>query len=149
METKHEMTHSVVLTCWKDIAHYLGKGVRTVQRGEQNFGLPVRRPLGARHKTSVVAHPHDLDTWLKERWFNRANRNQFGPLQTQNHPACSLSTRIRASQELRVANQALVHDISAALQTLIQNCDQLAGIREEYSWVDGQRPSDHSRISLD
>src|ERR1700691_4450004 len=34
---------AAVLTCWKDIAQYVGKGVRTVQRGEKEMGFPVRR----------------------------------------------------------------------------------------------------------
>ena len=38
---------SAVLSSWKDIAKYMGKGVRTVQRWERHLGLPVRRPNGA------------------------------------------------------------------------------------------------------
>jgi hypothetical protein len=34
------------LTTWKEVAAYLGKGVRTVQRWEAELGLPVRRPKG-------------------------------------------------------------------------------------------------------
>jgi hypothetical protein len=33
------------LTNWKEIAQYLDKGIRTVQRWEQQMGLPVRRLL--------------------------------------------------------------------------------------------------------
>jgi hypothetical protein len=32
-----------VLTCWKDIAQYVGKSVRTLQRWERESGFPVRR----------------------------------------------------------------------------------------------------------
>jgi len=35
-----------ILSGWKEIANYLGKGVRTVQRYERYMGLPVRRPAG-------------------------------------------------------------------------------------------------------
>ena len=41
---------SAVLSSWKDIARYMGKGVRTVQRWERHLGLPVRRPNGVRIK---------------------------------------------------------------------------------------------------
>ena len=34
------------LNGWKEIANYLGKGVRTVQRYERTLALPVRRPSG-------------------------------------------------------------------------------------------------------
>jgi len=52
-----------VLTSWKEIASYLGKGVRTVQRWEAEMGLPVRRPGPERH--IVVAFPEEIDNWVK------------------------------------------------------------------------------------
>jgi hypothetical protein len=48
---------------WKDIAAYLGKGVRTVQRYEIELGLPVRRPAG-KSWGSVVATKVELDAWV-------------------------------------------------------------------------------------
>lgn len=48
-----------ILTGWKDIANYLGKGVRTVQRYEREMGLPVHRPAGA-----VVAVQAELTDWV-------------------------------------------------------------------------------------
>lgn len=53
-----------VLTSWKEIAAYLGKGVRTVQRWEQQLGLPIRRPGLARHV--VIGVPSELDTWVSQ-----------------------------------------------------------------------------------
>lgn len=52
-----------VLSGWKEIATYLGKGVRTVQRYERELGLPVRRPAG-RSTGSVVATKAELDGWV-------------------------------------------------------------------------------------
>ena len=53
----------MILSGWKEIAHYTGRGVRTVQRWEQ-FGLPVRRP--ARHlRSAVAAESEDIDKWLR------------------------------------------------------------------------------------
>ena len=55
-----------VLTSWKEIGQYLGKGVRTVQRWELELSLPVRRPQGrARH--AVLAIPEELDEWARTR----------------------------------------------------------------------------------
>jgi hypothetical protein len=51
-----------LLTSWKEIAIYLSKGVRTVQRWERELGLPVRRPARSRH--IVVATTSDLDGWV-------------------------------------------------------------------------------------
>ncbi len=52
-----------ILTSWKEIAAYFGKGVRTVQRWEAEMGLPVRRPGPERH--IVVAFPDELDNWVR------------------------------------------------------------------------------------
>ena len=52
------------LVSWKEIAQYLGYGVRTVQRYELNLGLPIHRP-GGREKASVLAFSDELDFWLR------------------------------------------------------------------------------------
>ena len=52
-----------ILSGWKEIAGYLGKGVRTVQRYEMELGLPVRRPAGKSYG-SVVATKAELDAWV-------------------------------------------------------------------------------------
>ncbi len=54
------------LNCWKEIAAYLGCGVRTAQRWEGNLGLPVRRPNSSEYRI-VVAFEDELDTW-RELW---------------------------------------------------------------------------------
>jgi len=51
-------------------AAYLGKGVRTVQRGELLHGLPVRRPKGAPHGV-VYSSREELDQWLLMQWSQR------------------------------------------------------------------------------
>lgn len=53
-----------VLNSWKEIAAYMGRGVRTVQRWEQELGLPVRRPRG-KERSAVIALKMDLDKWLQ------------------------------------------------------------------------------------
>jgi hypothetical protein len=57
-----EVFRREVLTGWKDIATYLGRGVRTVQRYERAFSLPVRRPSG-KSAGSVLAKKAELDAW--------------------------------------------------------------------------------------
>jgi hypothetical protein len=52
-----------ILSGWKDIAAYLGKGVRTVQRYERELTLPVRRPAG-KSAASVIATKAELDGWI-------------------------------------------------------------------------------------
>jgi Tol biopolymer transport system component len=54
------------LDSWKEIASYLRRDVRTVQRWEKTEGLPVRRHL---HDSlgSVYAYRHELDAWREGR----------------------------------------------------------------------------------
>jgi hypothetical protein len=52
-----------ILNGWKEIANYLGKGVRTVQRYERKLGLPVRRPAG-RSSGSVIATRAEINAWI-------------------------------------------------------------------------------------
>lgn len=51
-----------VLSCWKDIANYLHRDVRTVQRWERSRGLPVHR-LPGQGKNAVYALPTEIDSW--------------------------------------------------------------------------------------
>ena len=54
------------LESWKEIAAYLRRGVRTVQRWEREEGLPVHRHLHDKLGT-VYAYRSELDAW----WNNR------------------------------------------------------------------------------
>ena len=47
---------------WKDIAAYFGRSVRTVQRWERDFGLPIRR-YGMGRAELVHAYLDDLEGW--------------------------------------------------------------------------------------
>ncbi len=53
-----------ILNSWKEIAIYLNRGVRTVQRWEAELGMPVRRPRG-RGRSAVIAVRTELDQWIK------------------------------------------------------------------------------------
>lgn len=50
------------LESWKEIASYLNRGIRTVERWEREEGLPVHRLQGG-----VYAIPAELDRWRDER----------------------------------------------------------------------------------
>jgi len=52
-----------ILNGWKEIADYLGRALRTVQRWEA-FGLPVHRPKGV-NRSAVFAITEELDNWAK------------------------------------------------------------------------------------
>jgi hypothetical protein len=54
------------LNCWKEIAVYLAREVRTVQRWEKREGLPVRRHFHSK-ASSVYAFKNEVDAWLHSR----------------------------------------------------------------------------------
>jgi hypothetical protein len=58
-----------ILIGWKNIARYLGAGIRTVQRWESGLGLPVRRTR-QESKSTVLAVPADIDAWVRARGFH-------------------------------------------------------------------------------
>ncbi len=51
-----------VFSSWKEIAAYLGKGVRTVQRWETELELPVHRPS---EQGIVLAYESELQRWAQ------------------------------------------------------------------------------------
>jgi len=51
------------LTSWKEIADFLGIGVRTAQSWERNRGLPVRRFPGEKSRVSAI--PAELERWKR------------------------------------------------------------------------------------
>jgi hypothetical protein len=125
-----------VLTSWKDIARYMGKGVRTVQRWEQDFGLPVRRPQGS-NKKAVLARPRDLDAWVALRCTSRAERvradfssSMDGPRPSLSLTALSLlNARIETARMLRDNNLALTKEVQAAIQELRSRVESIQQLR--------------------
>lgn len=97
-----------VFTSWKEIAQYVGKGVRTVQRWECEQGFPVHSVFG-KTKRSIVAFPKEIDEWLqsKEMRESRATGPEMDPLQ-------------HSLTELQMENAALLMQIEELQKTLSQ-----------------------------
>jgi hypothetical protein len=68
-----------MLSSWKEIAHFFGKGVRTVQRWEKTLDLPIHRPPGAPSNV-VLARTSDLEEWMHRGPVSRAELD--GPVLT-------------------------------------------------------------------
>ena len=64
-------TRPIRLNGWKEIATYLERGVRTVQRWEKDVGLPVRR-IGTGGGEVVYALVEEIDRWLDSAAAKRA-----------------------------------------------------------------------------
>lgn len=106
-----------VLTSWKEIAAYLGKGVRTVQRWEKDFGLPVRRPNRS-DKSAILARTADLDAWVAMRCTTR-DLPDGGPHAGQMLSIrSSLAAGLNTSLMLRAANAELLSQITSVLAGL-------------------------------
>jgi hypothetical protein len=83
---------SRALTSWKEVAFYMGKSVRTVQRWER-FGLPIRRPYDIGHASAIIAYTDELNAWALTHYSHFLTEAQ-----TQNrlseHEISALPTRV-------------------------------------------------------
>lgn len=55
---------------WKSISDYLDKDVRTCQRWEEKFHLPVYRVGTSTGKSRIFTYKSELDEWLNKTWKN-------------------------------------------------------------------------------
>jgi len=108
-----------IINGWKEIANYLGKSVRTVQRYERVLGLPVRRPA-RKSIASVIATKVELDAWIAA----APVREQF-QLTTAAVDNTSLVNEFRLKTErlyqLGLKNQQLQEELVSSVKLLLQN----------------------------
>ena len=64
-----------MLNSWKEIAAYLGRGVRTVQRWERELRMPVHR-IGKGPRSPVYATVAELRFWLSTSGVSRAQTHE-------------------------------------------------------------------------
>lgn len=112
-----------LLTSWKEIALYLGKGVRTVQRWEQQFGLPVRRP-NEKVKGIVHATQQELDEWLAKQWSQRPKEFAHD-LGIKSVYIDAMRVSMQRATELRHANSLLLRDLRVSVASMYQQCQSI------------------------
>ena len=97
------------LDSWKDIAHYLNRSVRTVQRWEMLEAMPVHRHC---HNTghSVYAYKHEIDAW-------RLNRSQ----EKRPTPQVSAIRRIPLESLARTEQSALLRSLVVLVEHFHEN----------------------------
>src|ERR1019366_1678043 len=83
------------LDSWKEIAGYLKRGARTVQRWEREEGLPVHRLVHDK-LGSVYAYRPGLDAWWRSREAELANEP---PLPAETAPSVAVLPFADMSQE--------------------------------------------------
>jgi hypothetical protein len=121
-------TSSEFLSGWKDIAKYLGKGVRTVQRYERRLRLPVRRPSGNAYG-SVLATRAELDAWVS----TRSIRNQFELPQAVPKASPSTFAALRKgladTRRLQEEMLELRQELKASVESLHATLGFMCGVR--------------------
>jgi hypothetical protein len=124
--SRHSAERPQFLSGWKDIANYLGKGVRTVQRYERELGLPVRRPAG-KTTGSVVATKAELDAWITASPIREA----FHLTNLENRPATGMTASIKSgiTEMVRLREQmtALRNEVRTSVELLRQGLHGLQG----------------------
>jgi hypothetical protein len=113
------------LSGWKEIANYLGKGVRTVQRYERALGLPVRRPAG-NATGSVVATKPELDAWVAASPIRESFRLTKTESGAGSRTTKSIMSGIEEMTRLREQMMALRSDMRTSVQAL---CESLYGLQ--------------------
>jgi len=74
------MNDKNTLETWKQIAAYLNRRVRTCQRWEQEYGLPIKRYIDS-NKSRVFAYKSEIDNWLlsQKNKINKQKKHFFTP----------------------------------------------------------------------
>src|SRR5438105_10187668 len=80
------------LDSWKEIAAYLRREVRTVQRWERSEGLPVHRHLHEKLGT-IYAYRSELDNWWHSRQAGIEKQEQINQ-----HTATEIPTAPKAAK---------------------------------------------------
>jgi len=109
---------SEIIKSWKDIASYLGVGIRTAQRWTHDRGLPVKQP-GASRRTAVLAISDEIDRWLVETSIRRPNRAVEEP-----ELAASIATSLLWSRSSRPRQPEREVEVLLELVRLMAGNDQ-------------------------
>ena len=123
-------TNPEFLSGWKEIAAYLRKGVRTVQRYERHMGLPVRRPAG-KEQGSVLATRAELDAWVRAQPCREALQLKR-PLPNISTPAFSaLKNGVANMRRLHEEMSQLREELRASVETLQSSLRFICEVRSE------------------
>ena len=130
------------LSGWKEIANYLGRGVRTVQRYELQLQLPVRRPAG-RPWGSVVATKAELDAWIKASPIRDVFRlSQKSSQDEYRGCADEIKRGLDKMMQLRDQMYALRGEVRDSVQTLRNSLHDLQGELNRYRFRNSEFPNE-------
>ena len=121
-----------IFSSWKEIAGFLGKGVRTVQRWEKTHGLPVSRPIGCASNV-VFAKEEELVRWMRSQTSSSV-MSDSGPKESQfKHLEAALAkleeTHLRLEQSL-IETEKRLDEIERVIRTQgFSRMTDLSGIK--------------------
>ena len=104
-----------ILNSWKEIAAYLQRGVRTVQRWHLGLGLPVHK-LGKSLRSPVFAYRAEVEDWMQT-WAKGHREILPRSLRYENAPV-----QLEAENASKPATQALL-PANQQRDQLLQNGD--------------------------
>ena len=104
-----------VLVGWKEIATFLHASVRSVQRYEQEFGLPVRRTCG-KSRAAVMARAAELEAWVATR--PKVRRVKLPPMVGDFAAYRDLREGLVKMRELRAEMMHLRLELRATIEAL-------------------------------
>jgi hypothetical protein len=90
---------AVRLNGWKEIAAHLGKSVRTVQRWERDYGLPVHR-LGREGGEIIWVDAFELDAWIITQSAREASASDNKAPQAVAPPSVTLSAHVNVPEAM-------------------------------------------------
>src|SRR5258708_7081212 len=125
------------LDSWKEIAAYLEREVRTVQRWEKKEGLPVHRQTHEKLGT-VYAYKSEIDAWWRERRAKLASKPENGeiaegprivtwPVGTPEMPDEEF---VAATPQHRIRRSAVYVVVAAGLAAIVLGLYEIGHVRD-------------------
>jgi hypothetical protein len=124
---------SQILSGWKNIAGHLGMGVRTVQRYERTFGLPIRRPAG-KSRGAVVATKSELDAWVAASPIRKVFQLSKITLDSHHDDMARIKVKIEEMCALSDKMAELRGELKTSMNLLRQTIDGLTGELRAGRW---------------
>ena len=106
-----------ILNSWKEIAAYVGRGVRTVQRYEERLRFPVHRPAARKH-SSVLAFSDEIELWLR----STPAQTQSSATDADPESPANLAFTNSVNDELERAKEETETGASMDSETLLGKC---------------------------
>lgn len=142
---RRENNQNEMLSGWKEIAGYLGRGVRTVQRYEHELGLPTKRISGHR-SGSVLATKSDLDSWVNSRPIvQSSDTQQTAQVNLGSTLENSLRERSRLHSEMMTLREELKENIREIRHDILRLRKELQEMRERQDAM-GKAVARYSKI---